>query len=187
MEENSAIGAELEAFRPYLQIMAESQLFDRLKSKVDAADIVQQTLVQAYQARDQYRGQSSAERAAWLRTILNNVLLATAREFSRQRRDINREHSMQAIEQSSMHLTNLLIATTSSPSAALHRQELANQLAHAMLALTSDQRQAVMLKYWEGLTLVEISQRLEKSTEAVAGLIFRAMQKLRGKIDELAQ
>ncbi len=41
-----------------------------------------------------------------------------------------------------------------------------------------------MLKYWQGETLAEIGQELDKSTEAVAGLIFRGMQKLRGKLDE---
>jgi RNA polymerase sigma-70 factor, ECF subfamily len=176
---------DLESFRPYLHVIAESQLHSRLKSKVDAADLVQQTLLQAHQARDQFRGSTGAEKAAWLRTILNNVLLATARDFSRQRRDVTREQAMAAIEQSSLHLANLLTATTSSPSAAMHRQERANALAQAMLSLTTDQRQAIMLKYWHGATLAQIGEELDKSTEAVAGLIFRGMQKLRGKLDQL--
>jgi RNA polymerase sigma-70 factor (ECF subfamily) len=116
---------------------------------------------------------------------LNNVLLATARDFSRQRRDVTREQAMAAIERSSLHLVNLLEATTSSPSAAMHRQERANALAQAMLSLTTEQRQAVMLKYWHGATLAQIAEELGKSTEAAAGLIFRAMQKLRGKLDQL--
>ena len=53
-----------------------------------------------------------------------------------------------------------------------------------MLALTSEQRQAIMLKYWQGATLSDIANQLGKSTEAVAGLIFRGMQKLRGSIRE---
>lgn len=176
---------DLESFRPYLQVLAESQLHQRLKSKMDATDLVQQTMLQAYQARDQFRGSTGAEKAAWLRTILNNVLLATARDFSRQRRDVTREQAMQALEQSSMHLANLLAATTSSPSAAMHRQERANALAQALLTLTTEQRKAIMLKYWQGATLAQIAEELDKSTEAVAGLIFRGMQKLRGRLDEV--
>ncbi len=117
---------ELEPFRNYLTILAESQLHAKLRSKVDAADVVQQTLLQAHQARTQFRGTTEAEKAAWLRTILSNVLVHMAREFSQQRRDISREQSLQAVEQSSLHLANLLAASTSSPSAALHRQERAN-------------------------------------------------------------
>lgn len=175
---------EFEHFRPYLQILAESQLHARLKSKVDAADVVQQTLLQAYQARQQFRGTTDAERAAWLRTILGNVLCGLARDYSRQRRDITREQSIQAIEQSSLYLGNLLAAHTSSPSAGLHRQDRANALAEAMLKLTNEQRQAIILKYWHNSTLAEIAEQVGKSTEAVAGLIFRGMQKLRGEIDE---
>lgn len=177
-------GEEFEPFRNYLLILAESQLNAKFRSKVDAADVVQQTMLQAHQARDQFRGSTDAEMAAWLRSILSNVLYGLAREFSRQRRDITREQSMQAVEKSSLQLANLLAATTSSPSAALHRHERANELAQAMLTLTSEQRQAIMLKYWQGATLVEIGAHLGKSTEAVAGLIFRGMQKLRGKIRE---
>jgi RNA polymerase sigma-70 factor, ECF subfamily len=176
---------DLESFRPYLQVLAESQLHQRLQSKVDAADLVQQTMLQAYQAREQFRGSTGAEKAAWLRTILNNIMLATARDFSRQSRDVTREQAMVALEASSMHLANLLAATSSSPSAAMHRQERANRLAQAMLTLTSEQRQAIMLKYWHGFTLSDIAQQLEKSTEAVAGLIFRGMQKLRSRLDGL--
>jgi RNA polymerase sigma-70 factor, ECF subfamily len=175
---------EFERFRDYLHVLAESQLTARLRSKVDPADVVQQTLLQAHQARDQLRGTSDAELAAWLRTILCNVLFGLAREYSRQCRDVNREQSMHALEQSSLHLANLLAAKTSSPSAALQRHERANQIAHAMLQLTSDQRQAIMLKYWHNATLAEIGEQLGKSTEAVAGLIFRGMQKLRESFKE---
>lgn len=173
---------EFEPFRDYLQVLAETQLHTRLKSKVDAADVVQQTLLQAYQAREQFRGSTDAERAAWLRTILGNVLCGLARDFSRQRRDVSREQSIQAVEQSSLQLANLLTADVSSPSAALHRHERANELAKAMLKLTTEQRQAIMLKYWHGATLADIAEQLGKSTEAVAGLVFRGMQKLRDLI-----
>lgn len=173
---------ELEQFRSYLHVLAETQMHAKLKSKVDASDIVQQTLLQAHQAQEQFRGSTSAEKAAWLRTILNNVLCGLARGFGRQRRDVSREQSMQAIEKSSLQLINLLSSDVSSPSAAIHRHERADELAKAMLRLTADQRQAIILKYWQGKTLAEIGEQLDKSTEAVAGLIFRGMQKLRSAL-----
>lgn len=64
----------------------------------------------------------------------------------------------------------------------MHRHDRANELAKAMLKLTTEQRQAIMLKYWQGATLAEIAEQLGKSTEAVAGLVFRGMQKLREEI-----
>jgi hypothetical protein len=41
-----------------------------------ASDIVQQTLLQAHEHRDQFRGASEAELVGWLRTILANILAA---------------------------------------------------------------------------------------------------------------
>lgn len=181
-DSSSETDEEFEAFRSYLHVLAETQLHTRLKSKVDASDIVQQTMLQAYQAREQFRGNTEAEKAAWLRTILSNVLFGLARGFSRQRRDVSREQSIQAVEQSSLQLMGLLSSEVSSPSANLHRHERANQLAQAMLKLTAEQRKAIMLKYWQGQTLNEISDELGKSNEAVAGLIFRGMRKLRSAI-----
>ena len=179
--------AEFEPFRSYLHVLAETQLHTRLKSKVDASDIVQQTLLQAYQAKSQFRGSSNAEKAGWLRTILSNVLFGLARDYSRQRRDVSREQSIQAVEQSSMKLADLLSADSSSPSAALHRDERAGELAEAMLKLTPEQRQAIILKYWQGATLAEIGEDLNKSSEAVAGLIFRGMQKLKSEFQQNEQ
>ena len=175
---------DLERFRDYLLVLAESMLNTQLRKKTDAADIVQQTLLQAFQSIDQFRGSTDAELASWLRSILSNVLFGLMREYSRQCRDISREQSIQAVEQSSLQLANLLAANTSSPSAALHRQEWANDVARAMLQLTSEQRQAIMLKYWHNATLAQIGQQLGKSNEAVAGLIFRGMQKLREMFQE---
>ena len=178
---------ELEAFRSYLHVLAETQLHARLKSKVSPSDVVQQTLLLAYQAKSQFRGSSEAEKAGWLRTILANVLCGLAREFSRQRRDVSREQSIQALEQSSLQLANLLSADSSSPSAAVHRDERACELARAMLKLTSEQRQAIILKYWHGETMAEIGRQLNKSNEAVAGLIFRGMQKLKSEFQQKPQ
>ncbi|GIW96992.1 MAG: DNA-directed RNA polymerase sigma-70 factor [Pirellulaceae bacterium] len=173
---------EFEAFRSYLHVLAETQLQARLKSKVDASDIVQQTLLQAYRARDQFQGTSRAEKAGWLRRILGNVLFSVLRDYSRQRRDVGREQSIQAVEQSSLLLGNLLASEVSSPSNALHREEQAAQLAEAMLELTEEQRQAIILKYWHNASLVSIAEQLGKSPEAVAGLIFRGMRRLRSRM-----
>src|SRR5438477_12692164 len=80
-------GQDLERFRDYLRLLARLQLDPRWQAKLDPSDIVQQTLLQAYEARDQFRGQSTAERAAWLRQILARVLANAVRDLSRAKRD----------------------------------------------------------------------------------------------------
>ena len=109
-----------------------------------------------------------------------------ARDFSRKRRDVSREQSIQAVEQSSLQLASLLPADGSSPSAALHRHERADELAKAMLKLTAEQRQCIILKYWHGSTLADIGKQIDKSPEAVAGLVFRGMQRLKKEIASMS-
>src|SRR5438105_13470847 len=74
----------VEDYRDYLHLLARLHLDPRLQGKVDASDVVQQTLVKAHQAREQFRGQTAAEQAGWLRRILVNTLIDAARKFGRE-------------------------------------------------------------------------------------------------------
>ena len=97
--------------------MARLQLDPQLQAKLDASDIVQQTLLQAHEHRDQFRGASEAELVGWLRTILANTLAAAMRRYLAEARDLGRERSLQdSLAQSSARVESWLAAEQSSPS-----------------------------------------------------------------------
>jgi RNA polymerase sigma-70 factor (ECF subfamily) len=178
--EADATGQDLERFRSYLRLLARVQLAPRLQAKVDASDLVQQTLLQAHQARDQYRGQTDAEQAAWLRQILARNLLHAARDLGRQRRNVGQERSLNAaLDHSSARLEGWLAAEQSSPSQRAERQEEALRLAEALDRLPEAQREALILQHWHGCSLAEIGTRLRRTPAAVAGLIKRGLKQLR--------
>lgn len=95
MAEAEDADLELERFRDYLRLLARLQLDPRLRGKVDPSDLVQQTLLEAYQARDQFRGKTPEQRAAWLRQILANTLASIVRDFGRARRDAALKRSLE--------------------------------------------------------------------------------------------
>jgi RNA polymerase sigma-70 factor (ECF subfamily) len=166
-------------------MLARVQLDARLRGKLDASDVVQETMLEAYRSQKQLRGSTEPERVAWLRQILAHNLADAIRGFRRAKRDVARERSLErALEQSSARLEAWLAAEQSSPSQRAMRTERLLQVAEAMETLPDAQREAVELHYWQGRSLAEISEHLGRSVPAVAGLIQRGLKKLRGHMGE---
>jgi RNA polymerase sigma-70 factor (ECF subfamily) len=170
----------LEQFRPYLDFLVRHQLDDRLKGKLDASGVVQQTLWEAHQGWKDFRGSSEAERAAWLRQILVRNLTDEVRKLAAGKRDLARERSLEAaVEQSSTRLAAWLAQEQSSPSQQAMWHEQMIELVAALARLPEDQRTAVELHHLEGCSLAEVGRQMQRSKEAVAGLLFRGMKRLR--------
>ncbi len=173
----------LERFRAYLLLLARKQLGVRLPAKLDASDVVQQTLLEAHQKVAQFRGGTDAELAGWLRRLLACTLADALRGLGRAKRDVTRERSLEAaVEQSSAQLASWLAADQSSPSQQAVRHEEAVRVADALARLPEAQRQALELRYWQGRSLAEISRQLGRTTTAVAGLLKRGLQQLREEL-----
>jgi RNA polymerase sigma-70 factor (ECF subfamily) len=174
----------LERFRPYLALLARLQSKLRLQGKFDPSDIVQQSLLNAVQAIDGYRGRTDAEMAAWLRQILAHQIANARRDFKREKRDVRREMSIQAgLDRSSVRLDAWLAADQTSPSQRVVNAEQGLALAAALAELPEAQREAVTLHHLADWTLAEVGQQLGRSPAAVAGLIKRGLRALREKLD----
>ena len=186
MERSADFSQEgLERCREYLRLLARLQLDTRLHGKVDPSDLVQQTLLSAYEKRDQYRGATEAEFLGWLRQILANHLAGTLRRFGAGLRDIRRERSLDAsLEESAARLDAWLAAEQSSPSQRAMKDELHLRLARALRQLPEDQRQAIELHHLKDCTVAEVAQEIGRSKMAVVGLLFRGLKKLRQLLEE---
>lgn len=174
---------ELEKFRAYLRLLARLHLDVRLQGKLDPSDVVQDVLVKAVAAFDQFRGTSEAELAGWLRQVLARHLANLVRDLGREKRDVGRELAMQAaIEQSSVRLEGWLTAEQTSPSLRAEFNEQLLHLAEAIDRLPDAQRQALTLHHLHGWKLEAIAQQSGKSLTAVAGLIKRGLRQLRDEL-----
>jgi RNA polymerase sigma-70 factor (ECF subfamily) len=175
----SDLGPVLDGFREYLRLLARLQLSARLAGKIDLSGVVQQTLLEAYQARDGFPP-DAAQQAAWLRRALANNLTDEIRRLgSRGKGRVEEQSLEQALEASSARMEAWLAREESTPGrGAIHREQLA-RLAEALLRLSEDQRVAVELHHLQGLSLADVGQHLGRSREAVAGLVFRGLKHLR--------
>jgi RNA polymerase sigma-70 factor (ECF subfamily) len=180
-----ASDTRLERCREYLRMLARLQLSPKLQGKLDASDVVQQTLLSAHANRDQFRGRTEAEFLAWLRQILANHLAGAVRQFGAGVRDIGRERSLEAkLEDSAVRLDAWLAADQSSPSQRVMREELHLRLADALGKLPEDQRVAVELHHLKGRTVAEAAELMGRPKPAVVGLLFRGLKRLRQLLEE---
>ncbi len=183
---NEAFGRLLDQYRGYLLMLAHRYLSDQLRRRVDPADIVQLTYLEAKRDLPAFRGETPAEFSAWLRGMLkNNVATAVTRHITTQKRSLKREvNAARGDNDSASGLwIQQLPGSTTSPSGVVIREEAVVALFEALHQLPETQAEAIRLRYMEGLSLAEIVERMGKSDTAVAGLLKRGLQKLRKILD----
>jgi RNA polymerase sigma-70 factor (ECF subfamily) len=180
---NEALGRLLEQYRGFLLMLAHRYLSDRLRRRVDPADVVQLTFLEAKRDLATFRGETPSEFAGWLRGMLkHNVATAITRHITAQKRSVKREVDPQprGTGQDSVSVwIQQLPGSSSTPSGVAIREESVLALLEALHQLPETQAEAIRLRYMEGLPLVEIVERMGKSETAVAGLLKRGLQKLR--------
>jgi RNA polymerase sigma-70 factor, ECF subfamily len=130
-----------------------------LRSREEAEDAAQTTFLYAYRGLD--RGVVPTHERGWLLSIARNVCLS--RTEAARRRAVEVAQDPHALEDS---------IAAPAPSNELEG------LTDALATLTEQQRHAILLREWHGLSYSEIAERLELSQAAVETLLFRARRSL---------
>jgi RNA polymerase sigma-70 factor (ECF subfamily) len=176
---------ELEEYRAYLTCLARQNLDRRLQAKVDLSGVVNQALYEAHRQSRSARAPQESDRPRWLRQILARKLIDAVRPFRGKTRDATRERSIEAgVEQSSARLAQWLAAEHTSPSGAAVRNEDLARLAGALDRLPEEQRTAVECHHLGGLSLADTARRMRRSKAAVAGLLYRGLNRLRAELTQ---
>jgi RNA polymerase sigma-70 factor (ECF subfamily) len=174
-----------ERYREYLRLLARIEVDPRLQAKVDLSGVVQQTLLEACRAVQDGPGESGGERLAWLRRILANNLADELRKLRTEKRDVARERSLEAsLAGSSLRFEEWAAGRGTSPSAHAIREEEILRVARAVAALPDAQREALVLQHWHGWKVSQIAGHLGRTRTAVAGLLKRALARLREELAE---
>jgi RNA polymerase sigma-70 factor (ECF subfamily) len=166
-------------------LLARLHWDERLQGHMDPADLVQQTLLEAHQKMEQFRGRSERELAGWLRTALVHNLLDARKKVMAPGGDRPREAPLlNALEESSSRLEAWLAAEQSSPSERAAKDEQLLRMAAALEQLPEPQREAVTLHHLRGMSLADLARHLDRTEASVAGLLRRGVQRLRELLRE---
>jgi RNA polymerase sigma-70 factor (ECF subfamily) len=178
--DNSALGKLLERYNSYLTLLARLQIDRRLRGKVDASDLVQETFLEAHRDFAQFRGTTPEEWAGWLRQILaTNVANQVRRYLGTRARDVRLERRLAVeLEASSQALDRGLAASQSTPSQQAARREQALLLAEALQQLAEGYREVIILRQLQGLSFPEVSRRMGRTLDSVKNLWARALARL---------
>ncbi len=175
----------LDRYRDYLLLLARAQLDPRWQARVSPSDLVQQSLLEAHRDAGQFRGQTDGELRAWLRRILARNLANAARDLGRQRRDLARERPLEEVLAGSpARLEAWLEDGSLPPPDRAERNEQLARLAAALARLPEERREVVELRHLRGWPLADLAAHLGRSPNAVALLLHRSLQQLRGLLDE---
>jgi RNA polymerase sigma-70 factor (ECF subfamily) len=186
--DQAAFGALLELYRRYLALLARLRIGRLLQGKVDPADLVQETFLDAHRNFAGFAGTTEPEFVAWLRQILATRIADLMRRYvGAQARDVRLEAQTAAdLDESSRGLSEMLIAPTSSPSLQAARREQAVLLADALDQLPAHYREVIILRQLEGLPFAEVGRRLGRSEDSVQKLWLRGLMLLRQSLQVLS-
>lgn len=138
----------------------------RLGNRSEAEDAVQTTFM--YVFRSLQRGVEPENESAWLFTIAHNVCRSTRRS-TRRRRRVETQQDPQLLQELS-------------PGFERDNDSLLG-LEDALSSIPATQRQAILMREWQGMPYREIAATLGVTQTAVEMLVFRARRSLATALD----
>ena len=143
--------------------------FHLLKDRMDAEDALQEVFVKVYEHAHRFEPQATV--AAWLNRITANHCLNRLRQ---------QRHTDSLDADEAPAVAN----RGPTPLQSLEEQDLAQRLEALLEALPENQRRALILKRFGGLSYQEIGEEMDLSPQAVDGLLKRARKTLKDALKD---
>lgn len=140
----------------------------------DARDVCQETFLRAFRAIKGFKGQ--AKFSSWVYRIALNL----CRDWMRRERRAPLVQVPDGVDP--MEMANELPATTESLDDTVARREMTSAVARAMAALPEEQKAAIILKEYHGLTFQEIADLLGCPLSTVKTRLYQGLTVLRREL-----
>jgi RNA polymerase sigma-70 factor (ECF subfamily) len=178
----SAVTTLLEQHRERLLQMVRIRMDPRVAKRIDASDVVQDSLLEAHEKLEEYAKKPPLPFYPWLRQIAWQRLMHTHdRHIHTKQRSVMREQiaSFTLSNDSVAGLAEHLVDDGTSPSGGAMREESQRRVRAALDELSARDREVLVMRYMEQKSVGEISATLQISENAVRMRQLRALQKLR--------
>lgn len=172
--DQEALSRAFEKHRRRLVVLVHFKLGSRAREFSDAEDVVQEACLRAFRDIGGFSYQSPGSFFRWLATIADHVVIDRVRY---QNRDCRAGEQVRF--RSPSNPLGPEPADTKTPSRLLTQREGMERLLDRLNALPEDYRQAILMAKIERLSTAEMAERLGKSREAVALLVYRAVKRFR--------
>lgn len=184
--DSGAIAAFLVEHRLQLLSFIEKQLGPALRMKVEPDDIVQEVSLSAIRSPQDFAVPGRDPLGLLFQMAEQRIVDAHRKFVGAKKRSADREVGLDAggADSQSAGFAAMLIASITSPSQAFSRNQKEFQLQQAMQELPAEQRDALRLRYVEGLPTKEIAERLGKSDGAIRVLLSRTINQLQSLLGQ---
>jgi RNA polymerase sigma-70 factor (ECF subfamily) len=184
-----AVRCLLEQYRDRLRRMIAARLDRRLSPRLDPSDVVQETLADAARRLPDYLRERPLPFYPWLHRLAADRLARTHRNHvASSVRGIGREERIDGPsndQASATRLVDRLAANDTTPGRRMARQERRLVLAGAIERMGEADQEVLGLRYLDQLAFDEIAAVLVISLSAAKMRHLRALERLRGHLEEL--
>src|SRR4051794_17933292 len=177
--DRTALGELLARHEARLRVLVSLRLDRRLQRRIDAADVLQDTYLEAASRFGDFLRDQPMPFYLWLRFLtVQKVHLLHRQHLGTQARDAGRELSLQqgvSTENSSAILAEQLVGQHTTPSQAAIRAEQELRLQEALDRMDPLDREVLVLRHFEQLSNVETARVLGVSEGASSRRYGRAL------------
>src|SRR5579863_10660130 len=181
--DREALAELFSLFRPRLWRMVNFRLHPRLHGRVDPDDVLQDAWLMAVDRMSYFMRDASHSAFIWFRMIVNQALVEAHRHHLRaEKRNAARDvpaFGGWASGSTSSSMAFHLSGNITSPSSALNRTEMAQQLDTILQGMNEIDREVLALRHFEELSNSETARVLNMSEQAASGRYIRALSRLK--------
>lgn len=141
----------------------------------DARDVVQEAFLRAFRGLRGFRGQ--AKFSSWLYRITLNL----CRDWIRRERRAPVVQTPEGVDP--IEMADERMAPTESVEDLVARKEMSAAVSRAMAELPEEQRVAILLKEYHGLTFQEIADQLDVPLSTVKTRLYQGLSVLRRRLE----